>query len=174
MVGVSYKDGYLNNVKHAFVLTTLRNMLRLFNFEQTDEQTALMSGQMVLSFFMIQVFTINFPKTSTNLFIERVMKIGFSIQFIIKIGQWNFDSILGSIMSVFFLMVSYKLLDIYCYYSDKFSSGLLESVKQSLETNQELNQILENLEESIIIISTERVEFLNQRFIFYFGKYLQN
>ena len=149
-------------------------MLRLYNFEQTEEQTALMTGQMVLLFFMIQVFTINFPKTSTNLMINRGMKIGFSTQFVIKIGQWKFDSILGSIMSVFFLMISYKLLDLYCDYSDKYTSGLFDSVKQSLETNQELNQILENLEESIIIISTERVEFLNQRFIFYFGKYLQN
>ena len=129
---------------------------------------------MVLAFIMIQVFTIDFPKTFTNLCISRGFKICFIPQLIIKIGLWKFDSILNFLITAIYCMLCFKLLELYCDQLYKYTSGLLESIKQVHETNQELNTILENLEESIIIMTNERVEFLNLRFIFYFGKYLHN
>ena len=125
----------MNYVKYAFVLTTFRNTLRLYNFEQTDDQTALMTAQMCLAFFMIQVFTINFPKTTTNLCISRGFMIGFGPQFIMKIGLWKFDSILNFLITTIYCMVSYKFIDLFCDYSDIVTSGLLDSIKQGHETN---------------------------------------
>ena len=117
-IAISYRNSNINYVKYAFVLLTLRNTLRLYNFEQTEEQIALMTGQMCLSFFMIQVFSINFEKTSTNIFIKRVLIIAFVPQTVMKIGQWKFDSILNSLISAFFILATYKLVDLYCDYSE--------------------------------------------------------
>jgi len=86
LVAISFRNGKINYVKFAFVLTTSRNILRLYNFEQTDEQTAFMMAQMFVSFFMIQVFTINFSKTSTNVYIKIGLFIAFAPQFVMKIG----------------------------------------------------------------------------------------
>lgn len=51
---------------------------------------------------------------------------------------------------------------------------LLKQTEQNHDMKDELNQILENLEESIIIMSDNRAEFVNQRFLCNFSKHIMN
>lgn len=86
--------------------------------------------------------------------------------------QFKFNSILRSITTICFIITGYYIIWLFCTFSAKITSSLLKSTEQIHEIKEELDQMLENLEESIIIISNDRVEFLNQRFIFYFGIYM--
>ena len=37
LIGHSYKTGKLAGVKYAYIIITLRNALRMYNFENTEE-----------------------------------------------------------------------------------------------------------------------------------------
>ena len=69
-----------------------------------------------------------------------------------------------------FIGIQYLLIHFFNSVFTGFIDVLLKQIEQNHDMKEELNQILENLEESIMIISDHRAEFINQRFLSSFSK----
>ena len=70
----------------------------------------------------------------------------------------------------FFSLLGGGLIIIFycCYLIKKLNTTLLEEMFAKVENQRQFQVILENLEESIILVSEEKIEFLNVKFFYDF------
>jgi hypothetical protein len=85
-------------------------------------------------------------------------------------GFINLDSFNGFVISILATVSSLIAGSLLLWI---FSSSILSFLKQIEKTNdlkEELDQILENLEESIMIVSDSKADFINKKFLASFSK----
>ena len=109
------------------------------------------------------------------------MNIRGALTLFLAIGNMNigdllkFDSVQTSIISIAGIGLAFFINFYYNSTISKFLGDILRKFEQIHDLKEEINQILENLEESIMILSDNlEAEFINQRFMVSFSKIILN
>ena len=115
-------------------------------------------------------FHLNFQRTTEHKALGWVHLFFYATGNNLYFGFTHIDSFSGIIISILATISSMTVGTLILWI---FSSSILSFLKQIEKTNdmkEELNQILENLEESIMIISDFKADFINKRFLGSFAK----
>ena len=115
-------------------------------------------------------FHLNFQRTTENIALGWVHLFFYATGNNVYLDFIHLDSFSGVILSILATISSMIGGSLLLWI---FSSSILSFLKQIEKTNdmkEELNQILENLEESIMIISDFKADFINKRFLGSFAK----
>ena len=115
-------------------------------------------------------FHLNFQRTTENIALGWVHLFFYATGNNVYLDFIQLDSFSGVILSILANISSMIVGSLILWI---FSSSILSFLKQIEKTNdmkEELNQILENLEESIMIISDFKADFINKRFLGSFAK----
>ena len=170
---MSTRPGRLMLVKWGNIILSCRNILRLYDFEKSSNE-GISLAQQIYCICILQGFKVNFQQTPINL------KLGYAIMLFWAIGQakiqgnLRLESVSTWITSIIYIGLNCGMLHVYFKVQLSVFDELLKAAGKTHALKDELNSILENLEESIIIMSNSRAEFVNQRFLYNFSEHILN
>ena len=103
--------------------------------------------------------------------IRRVLTLFLAIGNLVIVDFLEFHSIQSSLGSITAIALLYFIVFSYNSTISNFFGIILKKFEQIHDLKEEINQILENLEESIMILSDDlKADFINQRFLYSFSK----
>ena len=115
-------------------------------------------------------FHLNYERNNENITLGWIHLLFYVTGVNFYLGFINLESLNGVIMSILATISSMIGGTILLWIFSSSVLTFLKYIEKTHDMKEELNQILENLEESIMIISDFKADFINKRFLANFSK----
>ena len=146
----------------SLVVFGFRNILRLFNFEEKEGS---LIAQQLVCYLILQVLYSSFKISKTNKIVNAIIVLEWTLAQINSMQLLNFENFGKGCLTMVWILVLWWATLIYFKLIQSMVKYLIQYIRQAEDIQKELDQILENLEESILIMKDYKGEFVNQRFL---------